>query len=153
MERTLVILKPSAVQRGLIGNVINRFEKKGLILTGMKMMWLTDEILSEHYSHLKEKPFFQRLKNAMRVTPVVICCWEGKDAVNVVRTITGTTNGREALPGTIRGDYSMSMQENIIHASDSLESAAVELKRFFGNAELYTYNPSLLLSLYANDET
>jgi nucleoside-diphosphate kinase len=152
MERTLVILKPSTIQRGLIGEILSRFEKKGLILAGMKMTWLTDEVLSEHYSHLKEKPFFQRLKNAMRVTPVVVCCWEGKEAVNVVRTITGATNGRSALPGTVRGDYSMSMQENIVHASDSLETAAVELERFFNEDELYAYNPALLLSLYANDE-
>jgi nucleoside-diphosphate kinase len=152
MERTLVILKPSTIQRGLAGEILSRFEKKGLILAGIKMTWLTDELLSEHYSHLKDKPFFQRLKNAMRTTPVVVCCLEGKEAVNVVRTITGATNGRSALPGTIRGDYSMSMQENIVHASDSLETAAVELKRFFNEDELYAYNPALLLSLYANDE-
>jgi nucleoside-diphosphate kinase len=152
MERTLVILKPCTVQRRLTGEIINRFEKKGLILAGMKMMWLTDEILSEHYAHLKEKPFFQRVKDSMKIFPVVVCCWEGVDAVQVVRTLTGTTNGRAALPGTIRGDYSMSMQENIIHASDSLETANVELKRFFNENELYAYNPVLLSCLYANDE-
>jgi nucleoside-diphosphate kinase len=152
MERTLVILKPCTVQRRLTGEIINRFEKKGLILAGMKMMWLTDEILSEHYAHLKEKPFFQRVKDSMKIFPVIVCCWEGVDAVQVVRTLTGPTNGRSALPGTIRGDYSMSMQENIIHASDSLETARVELKRFFNGNELYAYNPVLLSCLYANDE-
>jgi nucleoside-diphosphate kinase len=152
MERTLIILKPCTIQRGLIGEIIGRLEKKGLILVGMKMTWLTDEILSEHYAHLKEKPFFQRLKDAMRTCPVVVCCWEGVEAVSVVRTITGATNGRNALPGTIRGDYSMSMQENIVHASDSPENAAIELKRFFDDQELYTYNPTLLPNLYANDE-
>jgi nucleoside-diphosphate kinase len=152
MERTLVILKPCTVQRRLTGEIISRFEKKGLILVGMKMIWLTDEVLSEHYVHLKDKPFFQRVKDSMKVFPVVVCCWEGVDAVQVVRTITGSTNGRSALPGTIRGDYSMSMQENIIHASDSLETAAVELKRFFNENELYAYNPTLLPSLYASDE-
>ncbi|MDR0681284.1 MAG: nucleoside-diphosphate kinase [Dysgonamonadaceae bacterium] len=152
MERTLVILKPCTIQRMLIGEIISRFEKKGLILSGMKMIWLTDEILSEHYAHLKEKPFFQRVKDSMKIFPVVVCCWEGVDAVCVVRTITGATNGRSALPGTIRGDYSMSMQENIIHASDSLETANIELKRFFNEHELYTYNPALLPHLYANDE-
>jgi nucleoside-diphosphate kinase len=152
MERTLVILKPCTVQRRLIGEIISRFEKKGLILVGMKMIWLTDEILSEHYAHLKEKPFFQRVKDSMRTFPVVVCCWEGVDAIQVVRTITGATNGRSALPGTIRGDYSMSMQENIIHASDSFETAKIELKRFFNESELYIYNPTLLPCLYANDE-
>lgn len=152
MERTLVILKPCTLERGLIGEIISRFEKKGLILVGMKMTWLSDEILSEHYAHLKEKPFFQRVKDSMNTTPVIICCWEGLDAISVVRTITGTTNGRNAMPGTIRGDYSMSVQENIVHASDSSEAATIELKRFFNDYELYTYNPALLSNLYANDE-
>ncbi|MDR3338619.1 MAG: nucleoside-diphosphate kinase [Candidatus Symbiothrix sp.] len=152
MEKTFVILKPGTIQRGLIGEIINRFERKGLLLVGMKMVWLTDAILSEHYAHLKEKPFFQRVKDAMTVCPVILCCWKGKDAVRVVRTITGVTNGREALPGTIRGDYSMSVQENIIHASDSVETAEIELKRFFREEELYDYNPALIKNLYANDE-
>lgn len=152
MERTLVILKPCTIQRALIGEVINRFEKKGLILTGMKMTWLSDEILSEHYGHLSDKPFFPRLKSAMRTTPVVVCCWEGNDAIAVVRTIVGATNSRIAAPGTIRGDYSMSFQENIIHASDSPETAAIELKRFFKDEELFTYKPITLPSLYAADE-
>ena len=152
LNKTLVILKPSAVQRGLIGEIISRFERKGLILTGMKMTWLSDEILSEHYAHLKEKPFFQRVKDSMRVCPVVVCCWEGKDAVQVVRTLTGVTNSREALPGTIRGDFSMSMQENILHASDSPETAVVELKRFFNDNELFNFKFNLISNLYAADE-
>ena len=152
MERTLVILKPCTIQRGLIGEVISRFEKKGLILAGMKMIWLSDEILSEHYAHLKERPFFQRVKDAMNTCPVIVCCWEGLDAVNVVRTITGVTNGRNALPGTIRGDYSMSVQENIVHASDSLETAVSELKRFFKEEELFAYKSSSFPNLYANEE-
>ncbi|MCD7937407.1 MAG: nucleoside-diphosphate kinase [Tannerellaceae bacterium] len=152
MERTLVILKPCTVQRGLIGEIISRFEKKGLVLVGMKMTWLTDELLSEHYAHLKEKSFFQRVKDAMRTCPVIVCCWEGIDAVEAVRTLAGKTNGRNAAPGTIRGDYSMSVQENIVHASDSLETAKVELSRFFDPSELYEYTPSNIWSLYANDE-
>jgi nucleoside-diphosphate kinase len=152
MERTLVILKPGTIQRRLIGEIISRFEKKGLILTGMKMIWLSDEILSEHYVHLKEKPFFQKVKNSMQANPVIICCWEGIDAVNVVRTITGVTNGRLALPGTIRGDYSMSMQENIIHASDSLKTAENEINRFFNENELFNYETVLKPYLYAKDE-
>lgn len=152
LEKTLIILKPSAVQRGLIGEIINRFERKGLLLTGLKMVWLSDELLSDHYAHLKDKPFFQRVKDSMNVCPVVVCCWKGKDAVKVVRMLTGVTNSREALPGTIRGDYSMSMQENIIHASDSLETATVELSRFFSEDELFDYDFNLISNLYANDE-
>lgn len=152
MERTLVILKPCTIQRGLIGEIISRFEKKGLILVGMKMVWLTDEILNEHYSHLKNKPFFQQVKNSMDKSPVIICCWKGKDAVRVVRVITGLTNGRDAQPGTIRGDYSMSTQENIVHSSDSPETAEVELRRFFSENELFDYNSDLIRNLYADDE-
>lgn len=152
MERTLVILKPCTLQRGLIGEVISRFEKKGLKLAGMKMIQLTDAILSEHYAHLAERPFFQRLKNAMAITPVIVCCWEGIDAVHVVRTMTGVTNGRNAAPGTIRGDYSMSGQENIVHASDSPENAAIELARFFKDDEIFDYTWLQTPAVYANDE-
>ena len=152
LEKTLIILKPSAVQRGLIGEIISRFERKGLLLTGLKMTWLSDELLSEHYAHLKDKPFFQRVKDSMNVCPVIVCCWKGKEAVRVVRMLTGVTNSREALPGTIRGDYSMSMQENIIHASDSPETAAIELQRFFSEDELFDYDLNLISNLYANDE-
>lgn len=152
MEKTLVILKPCTIQRGLIGEIVSRFEKKGLRLAGMKMTWLTDEILSEHYAHLKERSFFQRIKDAMSGCPVIVCCWVGVDAIQVVRLLAGATNGRNAQPGTIRGDYSMSVQENIVHASDSPETAAVELKRFFDDSEIYNYELSNLLSLYANDE-
>lgn len=152
MKKTLVILKPDTVQRGLIGEIISRFEKKGLRLVGMKMIWLNDDILNTHYSHLKDKPFFQRIKDSMSSCPVVVCCWEGIDAIEVVRTIVGATNGRAALPGTIRGDYSMSVQENIVHASDSTEMAVTELPRFFGAAELFDYSQNNILSLYANDE-
>lgn len=152
MEKTLVLLKPSAIQRGLIGEVISRFEKKGLRLAGMKMMQLTDDILSEHYAHLSDRPFFQRIKDAMMVTPVVATCWEGKGAVEVVRTMTGKTNGRDAQPGTIRGDYSVSVQENIVHTSDSVENAKEELNRFFQKEEIYDYQPLQIPVLYANDE-
>lgn len=152
LEKTLIIIKPSAIQRGLIGEIITRFEKKGLILAGMKMVWLDDEILSEHYAHLNDKPYFQRVKNSMKICPVIVCCWIGKEAVKVVRTMTGVTNSRDALPGTIRGDLSMSMRENIIHASDSPETAIDELQRFFHENELFDYNLSLISNLYANDE-
>ncbi|MDR0768576.1 MAG: nucleoside-diphosphate kinase [Dysgonamonadaceae bacterium] len=152
MEKTLVILKPCAIQRALIGEVISRFEKKGLLLAGMKMIWLSDDILNEHYAHLKDNPIFQRIKNSMTACPVIVCCWKGRDAVRIVRAITGPTNGRDALPGTIRGDYSMSIQENIIHASDSPETAEIEVKRFFNADELFDYKSVLIPHLYAQDE-
>ena len=147
LEKTLVLLKPCTVQRALMGEVLSRFEKKGLRVCGLKMMQLDDALLSEHYAHLAGKEFFQRVKDSMLVCPVV-----GVGAVEAVRTITGPTTGRKAPAGTIRGDFSMSFQENIVHASDSLEAAEVELKRFFRDEELFDYRLSVFDSLYANDE-
>lgn len=152
MEKTLVILKPCCLQRGIIGEVVHRFEKKGLQLCGIKMMQLTDEILKEHYAHLAHKPFFKRIKDSMMISPVIVCCWKGLDAVQVVRTMAGPTNGRQAPPGTIRGDFSMSVQENIVHTSDSVETAAIELARFFNDDEIFEFNQHQLDFLYANDE-
>ncbi len=152
MEKTLVILKPSCLMRGLVGEVTRRFEQKGLRLAGMKMCQLTDEQLSEHYGQHKGKPFFQQLKDAMMVTPVIVCCYEGVDAVEVVRNLAGVTNGRKAALGTIRGDYCMSFQENIVHTSDSIENAKIELERFFNPGELFDYKMPLLDYLYAADE-
>ncbi|MCQ2148155.1 MAG: nucleoside-diphosphate kinase [Bacteroidales bacterium] len=152
LEKTLVLLKPCTVQRGLIGEIISIFEKKGLRIAGLKMMQLTDEILSEHYSHLSEKPFFQRVKDSMMKTPVVAMALEGVDAIEVVRTLAGPTNGRKAAPGTIRGSYSMSFQENIVHASDGPETAAAELKRFFKDEEILEYKLPTFDALYACDE-
>ena len=152
MEQTLVLLKPSAVQRGLVGEIINRFEKRGLRLAGMKMMQLTDEILDEHYAHLRVKPFFRTLKDSMMATPVIACCLEGVEAVQVVRAMTGSTNGRNADPGTIRGDYCMSNQQNIVHTSDSPENAAAELSRFFKPEEIFQYELATLKFTYSVDE-
>lgn len=152
MEKTLVILKPSCVQRSLIGEVISRFEKKGLRLAGMKMVQLNEDILNEHYAHLKDKPFFQSVKDSMQVCPVIVQCWEGVDAAKVVRAVIGVTNGREAAPGTVRGDFSVSTQENIVHASDSADSAKVELMRFFKKEEIFDYKLSVFANLYAGNE-
>ena len=152
LEKTLVILKPCTLQRGLVGEITHRFERKGLRLAGMKMMQLTDELLSEHYAHLSSKPFFQRVKDSMVTAPVIVCCFEGVDAIQTVRTLAGPTNGRLAAPGTIRGDYSMSFQENIVHASDSPETAAIELTRFFKPEEIFDYKQVTFDYLYANDE-
>ncbi len=152
MQVTLVILKPSAIQRGLLGEVISRIEKKGIQIVGMKMVRLSDETLEEHYSHIKEKPFYGRVKDSMQATPVVVMALKGVDVVNVVRKLSGVTNGREAQPGTIRGDYSMSVQENIVHTSDSPETAKVELMRFFDMTEIHDYPLQIIQSLYAHDE-
>lgn len=152
MERTLVILKPGTVQRGLIGEVISRFEKRGLKLVAMKMKQLTTEILDVHYAHLADKPFFNWLKDAMMAAPVILCCWEGFEAVRVVREMAGATNGRKAVPGTIRGDYSVSSQENIVHTSDSVENAKIELERFFSPEDYCEYPSPLDKYLYAPDE-
>lgn len=152
LEKTLVILKPSAVQRGLIGEITTRFERKGLRLAGMKMMQLTDELLNEHYAHLSEKPFFQRVKNSMMASPVIVCCYEGVDAIQAVRSMTGATNGRVAIPGTIRGDFSVSSQENIVHTSDSPKTAIEEINRFFKPEELFEYKQVHMPYLYHTDE-
>ena len=152
MERTLVLLKPSTVKRALIGEITSRFEKKGLRIAGMKMLQLTDELLDDHYSHLLGKPFFPALKASMMQTPVIAMCLEGVDAIEVVRFITGYTNGRKADPGTIRGDYCMSNQQNIVHASDSPSAAAIELARFFKPEEIFDLGDLNLDRLYAVDE-
>ncbi len=141
MEQTLVIFKPSAVGRNLVGQVLARFEQKGLIIAGMKMMQLSEEILREHYAHLVDRPFFHEILASMTATPVIVLCLRGVDAIEVVRLMTGSTNGRQAAPGTIRGDFAMSNQENIVHASSSPEDAAVEIKRFFCDEELFDYTP------------
>ena len=138
LEKTLVILKPCTLQRGLVGEITHRFERKGLRLAGMKMMQLTDELLSEHYAHLSGKSFFQRVKDSMMTAPVIVCCFEGVDAIQTVRTLAGPTNGR--------------FQENIVHASDSPETAAIELKRFFKPEEIFDYKQATFNYLYANDE-
>ena len=152
MERTLVILKPCALQRGIVGEVISRFEKRGLKLVALKMARLDDEILAKHYAHLVDRPFFPWITASMKAAPVILCCWEGFDAVQVVRAMAGATKGSKAVPGTIRGDYSLSAQENIVHTSDSIENAAVELDRFFKAEDYFEYDSPLDPFNYAPDE-
>ena len=152
METTLVLLKPSCVQRQLIGEVINRFERRGLRISGLKMMQLSDEILREHYAHLVDRPFFPGLCASMQASPVVVLAISGVDAVQVVRTMTGVTNGREAAPGTIRGDYSVSNQQNIVHASDSTSNAQIELARFFKPEEIFDYQSGAFAYIYGDGE-
>lgn len=152
MEQTLVILKPSAIERGLVGEIISRIQKKGLIITGLKMMQLDEAILCEHYAHLVEKPFFPTIVASMTASPVICMVLKGVDAVAVFRQMTGVTNGRKAAPGTLRGDFCMSGSANIVHASDSVENAEIEIKRFFKPEEVLDYTPGNVGFLYVDDE-
>jgi nucleoside-diphosphate kinase len=152
MERTLILIKPDAIQRGMTGRIITRFEEKGLKLAGIKFMRLTDELLKEHYSHLADKPFFGGIKRFMQQTPVVAICLEGVDCVETVRRLCGITKAREATPGTIRGDWAMSVQANLVHASDSVETAQKEVARFFNDSELFDYESVRTQTIYSEDE-
>lgn len=152
MEQTFIILKPSAIKRSLVGDVITRFQRKGLFISGIKMMQLDEKILREHYAHLVDRPFFPSLVKSMTSTPVIVMVLKGKDVVNVVRSMTGATNCRAAAPGTIRGDFGMSGQENIVHASDSVENAVIEINRFFKPEEIFDYTMPVESSIYAPDE-
>lgn len=151
-EKTLVILKPDAIQRGLVGEITSRFERKGLKLVGMKMMKLQEAILREHYAHIADKPFYKGVENFMMSSPVIVTCWEGLEVVNAVRIITGITKAREAEAGSIRGDFAMSVACNVIHASDTVENAQKEVSRFFNQEELYSYNKSDFMHVYVSDE-
>ena len=153
MERTLILIKPNALQRGIVGDIITRFERKGLRLSGMKMFFMTDELVAEHYAHLVERPFFPYLKASMQAAPLIACCLEGAEAVETVRLMVGVTNSRKALPGTIRGDFSMSGEQNVVHASDSVENALVEINRFFSPAELFDYESAVTRFEYGGEES
>lgn len=152
MEKSLVIIKPSGIERNLIGPIIERFQRKGLIIAGLKMMRLDEKILRVHYAHLVDRPFFPSILASMMASPVVVMCLEGVDAVAVIRAMTGVTNSRLAAPGTIRGDFGMSGQENIIHASDSPENGEIEVKRFFRDDEIFSYKPVTFSFTYSDDE-
>lgn len=152
MEKTLVILKPSCIERNLIGEVISRIEHRGLVINGMKMMQLDEPILREHYAHLVDKPFFPELVDSMTASPVICMVLAGVDVVSVFREMVGVTNGRKAAPGTLRGDFCMSGSLNIIHASDSPENAVIEINRFFKPEEVFDYIPGNIKYIYAPGE-
>lgn len=151
MERTLILLKPDAVQRGFIGEITARFEKKGLRIVGMKMLHVTPALAKEHYAHLVSKPFYPDLEKFITNCPIVAMVVEGKEAVDVARNMCGPTNATKAPAGTIRGDFSNSTSRNVIHASDSKETAEKEVKRFFKENELFEYELNKFY-LYASDE-
>lgn len=140
MEKTLILIKPDGVVRGLIGEIVGRFEKKGLKLSGLKFIQVTSEMAHKHYSAHVDKPFFQGLVNYITSSPVVAMAWEGPDAVAISRRIIGATNPANADPGTIRGDLALSISNNLVHGSDSLDSAKKELEIFFDKEEILSWD-------------
>lgn len=152
MEQTVVLVKPDGVQRALIGEIISRFERKGLKLASIKMISLTDAILDEWYAHHKDKPFFPGLKSYMKSYPIIAMLWEGIDVVSTVRMMIGITKAREAAPGTIRGDFAMSQQYNLIHASENVEAAERERKIIFTADEIFDWQKVDEVHVYLEEE-
>ena len=152
MERTVILVKPDGLQRGLVGEIIHRFERKGLKLVGIKMISLSEPVLEQWYSHHKDKPFFQGLKDYMQSSPVVAMLWEGIEAAATVRKLTGVTLAREAEMGSIRGDFAMSQQYNLIHASESAEMAQKEEKLIFKPEEIFEYDKTVNPHIYTDEE-
>ena len=149
MERILILVKPDGVQRGLIGEIISRFERKGLKLIGLKMTNVDDITLDSHYAHLSDKPFFKEIKEFMKSSPIVAMAWEGGDgAVAAARILVGPTKGHEAPAGTIRGDYGLSGSNNIVHASDTVLNGETEVGRFFDKGELFNYKKTNYEHIY-----
>ncbi len=151
-EKTLVLIKPDAIQRGLVGEILARFERKGLKLVGMKMMRLDEAVLREHYAHIADKPFFPGVSKFMRSSPVIALCLEGLEVVQAVRLLCGITKARAAEAGSIRGDLAMSVACNVVHASDSVETAQKEVPRFFHADEIHQYDKSEFENVYTEDE-
>ena len=138
-ETTLILFKPDAVTKRHVGEVLARFENEGFTVRGMKMMTLSTELLTEHYSHVADKPFFPNIVEFMQSSPVIALALEGENAIGRVRDLLGPTDSTKADKGTIRGDFGVDMQTNVCHASDGTETAAAELKRFFGEGEIFDY--------------
>lgn len=152
MERSVVLVKPDGVQRGLIGEVIHRFERKGLKLVGLKMVSLDTDLLEKWYEHHKDKPFFPGLRDYMKSYPVVAMLWEGSEAASTIRKMTGVTKSRDAEPGTIRGDFGMSQQYNLIHASESVEAAQKEQDLIFKSEEIFEWKRTESDHVYLPEE-
>lgn len=151
-QRSLIIVKPDALQRNLLGEIIHRFERKGLKLVGLKMIAIDDVLVEDHYAHHKDKPFFDGLRKYMQSSPVVVMVLEGFEAIDAIRLIVGPTKSRAADAGSIRGDFAMSVQYNIIHASDSENTAKQEVARFFKADELFEYQKIDFEMIYGTDE-
>ncbi len=140
MEQTLVLVKPDGVQRGLVGEIVTRLERRGLKLLGMKFMQVSRELASTHYEAHVGKPFYEGLVSYITSSPIVAMVWEGKDAIQIVRTTMGATNAATAAPGTIRGDFAVEIGRNLVHGSDGAESAAREVSLFFKADELVNWS-------------
>ena len=140
MQRTLILLKPDAVQRRLVGEVTARFERKGLRLAGLKLVQASRELAEKHYAVHKGKPFYESLLSFLTSGPTVAMVWEGREAVAACRNLMGVTDGAKAPPGTIRGALAISVQNNLVHGSDSPENAASEIALWFKNEELVNFN-------------
>lgn len=153
MEKTLIILKPDALQRSLVGEIIGRLERKGLKLIGLKMIRLDDAMLRSHYAHIVDKPFYKDVESFMQSSPVIVVALEGYECIESVRLIVGATNPREADAGTIRGDLAIGNGRNLIHASDSRENGEKEVKRFFHADELFAYDRTVTPDLYSPSES
>lgn len=153
MQKTLVLLKPDCVERRLVGEIIGRFERKGLNIVAMKMVRVTPDLSKKHYAEHVSKPFYPNLEDFITSSPIVAMVIEGLEVVRVVREMLGATSGLKAAPGTIRGDFSSSRQMNLVHASDSEESAAREIDLYFESKDLCEYTPTLVGSFRASDET
>jgi nucleoside-diphosphate kinase len=143
MERTLVIMKPDAVQRGLVGQIITRLERRGLRFAGLKLIHITPELAARHYAVHKGKPFYEPLLEYITSGPVVVAVIEGKDAINIVRKTMGATNPAQAEPGTIRADFALEIGRNLVHGSDGAETAAYEIPLFFEKDELLSYERAI----------
>ncbi|MGF1495877.1 MAG: nucleoside-diphosphate kinase [Elainellaceae cyanobacterium] len=148
MERTFIAIKPDGVQRGLVGDIIQRFEKKGFNLVGLKMMTVSRELAEKHYGVHKEKPFFAGLVDFITSSPVVAMVWEGEGVVASARKLIGATNPLSAEPGTIRGDYGVTIGRNLIHGSDAIETAQSEIALWFSESELCGWSPAMTPWLY-----
>ncbi|KXI33951.1 nucleoside-diphosphate kinase [Bacillus safensis] len=148
MDKTFLMIKPDGVERQLIGDIVSRFEKKGLQLVGAKLMSIPKEVAETHYGEHKEKPFFGELVDFITSGPVFAMVWQGEQVVDVTRQIIGKTNPKEALPGTIRGDYGLTVGKNIIHGSDSPESAEREINLFFKQEELTSWDQTISSWIY-----
>lgn len=151
-QRTLILIKPDAVKRRLAGRILTRFEERGLRIVGLKLIQVTPKLSQEHYAEHVKKPFYPLLEEFITSGPVVAIVAEGPEAVSVVRTMMGSTNGRESAPGTIRGDYGMSRQMNLVHGSDGPEAAAREISLYFRPEELLDYETPLSDLICASDE-
>ena len=152
VQQTLILLKPDAVQRRLCGRILTRIEERGLQITALKMLYVTPELARQHYAEHVEKPFYPMLEEFITSGPVVALIVAGPEAVQVVRDMMGKTNGRESAPGTIRGDFGLSRQVNLIHGSDSAESAEREIKIYFRPEEIMNYSATLSEWVCADDE-